>query len=136
MASDDDAIRVIGRFRPLNERELAVDRGSTAAAPRFAEDGRSVWVGPDEATGNYALDAVLPPEATHQDLYAHASGLVSSVMHGYNATILAYGQVCVQRGVCECLFGLLLRVRTCASAACSRAHPYSLLLTALTTSSF
>ena len=77
----------------LNERELAIqEKGGVSSAPRFGEDGRTVWVGPDEASGHYALDAILPPEATQADVYAHASGLVDSVFQGYNATLLAYGQ--------------------------------------------
>ena len=57
----DENIRVVGRFRPLNERErAAAERGG---APRFGDSGRTVWVGPDEASGHhYSLDAVLPPE--------------------------------------------------------------------------
>ncbi len=90
--SSEEAIRVIGRFRPLNEREHALERERPGTVPRFGENGRTVWVGPDEATGNYALDAILPPEATQEDTYAHASGLVNSVVQGYNATLLAYGQ--------------------------------------------
>lgn len=93
MQEPGEACFVVGRFRPLNEREEALEqRGAGGPAPRFGPDGRTVWVGPDEAAGQYALDAVLPPEATQQDVYVHASGLVDSVMHGYNATILAYGQ--------------------------------------------
>ena len=89
----EENICVVARFRPLNERERAIEqREGTAALPRFSEDGRTVWVGPDEATGHYALDAVLPSESTQADVYAHASKLVEAVVQGYNATLLAYGQ--------------------------------------------
>ena len=92
MTDSGENIRVIGRFRPLNERERALGKaGSTSI--RFGEGGRTVWLGPDESSGNYTLDAVLPPEATQQDLFNEASGLVDSVMQGYNGTLLAYGQV-------------------------------------------
>ena len=92
MAESGENIRVIGRFRPLNERERALGKaGSTSI--RFGEGGRTVWLGPDEGSGNYTLDAVLPPEATQQDLFNEASGLVDAVMQGYNGTLLAYGQV-------------------------------------------
>ena len=90
----EDHIRVVARFRPYNEREKSLDqKGSTAAPPRFGGGGRTVWVGPDESSGQYALDAVLPPESSQADVYAHASGLVDAVIQGYNATLLAYGQV-------------------------------------------
>ena len=94
-AKDSEAIKVVARFRPLNEREQAqLGRdGASPGAPRFGDDGRSVWVGPDESSGHsYAVDAVLSPDASQADVYAHASGLVDAVMQGYNATILAYGQ--------------------------------------------
>jgi hypothetical protein len=88
----EENIRVIGRFRPFNERERALEKGTTSS-PRFGENGRSVWVGPDEASGHhYSLDAVLPPESTQADAYAHAAGLVDAVKQGFNATLLAYGQ--------------------------------------------
>ena len=89
-AAPEENIRVIGRFRPLNEKEKSREQKNP---PRFGDNGRTVWVGPDEPTGhNYALDAVLPPESTQADVYAHASGLVDAVVQGYNGTLLAYGQ--------------------------------------------
>eukprot|EP00966_Prymnesium_polylepis_P075427 1749740-Prymnesium_polylepis.1 len=92
MEGGGENIRVIGRFRPLNERERALEKAGAGPNLRFGEGGRTVWLGPDEASGNYTLDAVLPPEATQQDLYNEASGLVDAVMQGYNSTLLAYGQ--------------------------------------------
>ena len=89
--STAENIRVITRFRPPSAREKALEERS--APPRFNPDGRSVWVGPDEQAGNYAMDAVLSPSATQQDVYAQVSGIVDSVLKGYNGTILAYGQV-------------------------------------------
>ena len=90
----EENIRVVARFRPYNEREKSIDqKGPVAAPPRFGDGGRTVWVGPDESSGQYALDAVLSPESSQADVYAHASGLVDAVIQGYNATLLAYGQV-------------------------------------------
>ena len=62
-------IRVIGRFRPLSEREQALERERMHAPPRFSEDGRSVTLGPDESACSSSLDAVLPPSASQADLY-------------------------------------------------------------------
>lgn len=86
-------IRVICRFRPLNERELALERKGGRTAVKFCDGGRSVWVGPDDFSAPYTLDSVLPPEATQQDLYSETSNLVDALMQGYNGTVLAYGQV-------------------------------------------
>ena len=52
-------MQFVGRFRPLNARELGLGERGNHAAPRFGPEGRTVWVGPDESTGQYALDAVL-----------------------------------------------------------------------------
>lgn len=93
----EENIRVVGRFRPLNARELGLGERGNRAAPRFGPEGRTVWVGPDESTGQYALDAVLPPESTQEDLFGHAKGIVDAVMQGYNGTLLAYGQVRTSR---------------------------------------
>lgn len=92
--AESENIRVIGRFRPLDERERALERSCAGGRHLLlGQGGRTVWIGPDQASGHYTLDAVLPPEATQQDLYNEASGLVDAVMQGYNGTLLAYGQV-------------------------------------------
>lgn len=97
MADSGENIRVICRFRPLNQREEALQMENAGINVKFGESRRSVWVGPDESSGHYTVDAMLPPTATQQDLYHEASALVDAVMQGYNGTLLAYGQVCAAR---------------------------------------
>ena len=84
--SADENIRVVARFRPPSAREAG-----SAQKFRFGHDGRSVSLSGDDATA-FALDQVLPPEATQDDTYQHVSAIVEAVLQGYNGTILAYGQ--------------------------------------------
>jgi kinesin family protein 5 len=91
LAMPDDAdenIRVLSRFRPLTAREKAHE-GSTPAV-QFGADGRSVTVGADGA--RFAVDAVLAPDTTQEQVYSQVSSLVDAVLQGYNGTLLAYGQ--------------------------------------------
>ena len=89
--ADGESIRVVARFRPINEREREL--GDLGGNVKIGDDGRSVWVGPDEETGTYMMDAVLPPEAPQVKVYGHAmSELVESVMQGVHSSLLAYGQ--------------------------------------------
>lgn len=85
-------IRVVCRFRPFNAREKSLQSDGSTDTLRFDSNGRSFWVGPDKAAGNYSMDAVLLPEASQDDMYQQASGIVDAVLKGYNGTILAYGQ--------------------------------------------
>ena len=91
-----ECIRTLCRFRPLNAREKALQGGTgtdTAYAMTLGDDGRSVWLGADKSGGQFTLDAMLGPDATQQDAYDQISGIVDSVLQGYNGTLLAYGQV-------------------------------------------
>ena len=91
-----ECIRTLCRFRPLNAREKALHGGigtDTAYAMTLGDDGRSVWLGADKSGGQFTLDAMLGPDATQQDAYDQISGIVDSVLQGYNGTLLAYGQV-------------------------------------------
>ncbi len=50
----------------------------------------------------FTFDKVIPEDADHTAVYDTVRPLVQKLMDGYNATILAYGQVCLCR-VCACL---------------------------------
>ena len=95
MSDKGECIRTLGRFRPFNAREIALQGGgggSNAHVMTLGEDGRSVSLGPDKSGGQFTLDAMLGPDSSQQDVYDQISGIVDSVLQGYNGTLLAYGQ--------------------------------------------
>uniref|UniRef100_A0A8C9WI75 Kinesin-like protein n=1 Tax=Scleropages formosus TaxID=113540 RepID=A0A8C9WI75_SCLFO len=78
-------IRVMCRFRPLNEAE--VSRGDRFI-PQFKEEDTVVVTGKP-----YVFDRVLTPNTTQEQVYnACAKQIVRDVLAGYNGTIFAYGQ--------------------------------------------
>ena len=65
MGAPVETIRVISRFRPINARERAIE-SADRAAPRFSDDGRSVWVQVHRPKQRPSLLA---------SIYAHANDL-------------------------------------------------------------
>ena len=87
-------IRVVCRFRPLNEREKATNLGTSI---EFPDDNRQVHVNSTTEAGNgplkFAFDAVFPPTASQASVYDFsARPIIDSVLEGFNGTVLAYGQ--------------------------------------------
>ncbi|XP_057601242.1 kinesin heavy chain isoform X1 [Hippopotamus amphibius kiboko] len=80
------SIKVMCRFRPLNEAEIL--RGDKFI-PKFKGD-ETVVIGVRKP---YVFDRVLPPSTTQEQVYnACAKQIVKDVLEGYNGTIFAYGQ--------------------------------------------
>ncbi|KAM7365728.1 hypothetical protein PAMP_016641 [Pampus punctatissimus] len=81
MDAAECGVRVMCRFRPLNESEIT--RGDKYI-PKFKEDD----------TGKpYVFDHVLPPNTSQEQVYDQcAKQIVRDVLGGYNGTIFAYGQ--------------------------------------------
>uniref|UniRef100_A0A8C3R8N5 Kinesin-like protein n=1 Tax=Cyanoderma ruficeps TaxID=181631 RepID=A0A8C3R8N5_9PASS len=80
------SIKVMCRFRPLNEAEIL--RGDKFI-PKFKGD-ETVVIGVSKP---YVFDRVLPPNTTQEQVYnACAKQIVKDVLEGYNGTIFAYGQ--------------------------------------------
>ncbi|MFT7807911.1 kinesin heavy chain [Arapaima gigas] len=78
-------VRVMCRFRPLNESEVA--RGDQFI-PRFKGEDTVLITGK-----SYVFDRVLPPNASQEQVYnTCAKQIVKDVLGGYNGTIFAYGQ--------------------------------------------
>uniref|UniRef100_A0A7N6BPZ3 Kinesin-like protein n=1 Tax=Anabas testudineus TaxID=64144 RepID=A0A7N6BPZ3_ANATE len=78
-------VRVMCRFRPLNEAEIT--RGDKYI-PKFKEDDTVVITGKP-----YVFDRVLPPNTSQEQVYDQcAKQIVKDVLGGYNGTIFAYGQ--------------------------------------------
>ncbi|XP_022616996.1 kinesin heavy chain-like isoform X1 [Seriola dumerili] len=78
-------VRVMCRFRPLNEAEIT--RGDKYI-PKFKDDDTVVITGKP-----YVFDRVLPPNTAQEQVYDQcAKQIVKDVLGGYNGTIFAYGQ--------------------------------------------
>uniref|UniRef100_A0A452HUF3 Kinesin motor domain-containing protein n=1 Tax=Gopherus agassizii TaxID=38772 RepID=A0A452HUF3_9SAUR len=83
--STECSIKVLCRFRPLNQAEIL--RGDKFI-PLFQGDD-SVMLGGKP----YVFDRVFPPNTTQEQVYhACAMQIVKDVLAGYNGTIFAYGQ--------------------------------------------
>ncbi|XP_073318526.1 kinesin heavy chain-like [Pagrus major] len=85
MDASECGVRVMCRFRPLNEAEIT--RGDKYI-PKFKEDDTVVI-----ASKPYVFDRVLPPNTSQDQVYDQcAKQIVKDVLGGYNGTIFAYGQ--------------------------------------------
>ncbi|KAF5303496.1 hypothetical protein FQA39_LY09959 [Lamprigera yunnana] len=84
----EDSIKVVCRFRPLNDSE---EKAGSKFIVKFPS-------GPEEncisiAGKVYLFDKVFKPNATQEKVYNEAAkSIVSDVLAGYNGTIFAYGQ--------------------------------------------
>jgi len=81
----EDNIRVVCRFRPLNDTE---ERTGSKFVVKFPDDQCA------SITGKvYMFDKVLKPNITQEQVYnGAAKHIVKDVLGGYNGTIFAYGQ--------------------------------------------
>ncbi|XP_045904431.1 kinesin heavy chain-like [Micropterus dolomieu] len=85
MDASECGVRVMCRFRPLNESEI--NRGDKYI-PKFKEDDTVVIT-----SKPYVFDRVLPPNTSQEQVYDQcAKQIVKDVLGGYNGTIFAYGQ--------------------------------------------
>jgi len=86
---EDSNIKVICRFRPLNESEK--NKGSVLCV-EFLSDV-CLRIPSDSETLQYSFDQVFQPDCTQQQVYQVAARpIVESVMQGFNGTVFAYGQ--------------------------------------------
>ncbi|CAG0916136.1 unnamed protein product [Notodromas monacha] len=83
--STEDSIKVVCRFRPLNDSE---ERAGSKFVVKF-QDENCVSIGGKV----YVFDKVVKPNAIQSQVYdVSAKGIVKDVLGGYNGTIFAYGQ--------------------------------------------
>lgn len=90
----DCNIRVICRFRPINNREKEEWAGREAKQIIKFGGLETVEINlPGQSTQSFNFDFVFPPDATQEDVYNTAAKLaVQDVLDGFNGTIFAYGQ--------------------------------------------
>ncbi|XP_063531172.1 kinesin heavy chain [Cydia strobilella] len=84
----EDSIRVVCRFRPLNDSEEKAGSKFIVKFPSGTDDN-CISIGGKV----YLFDKVFKPNATQEKVYNEAAkSIVSDVLAGYNGTIFAYGQ--------------------------------------------
>jgi len=92
-AGDKGNIRVVCRFRPLNEKEIKM--GSSMCIS-FDPDGKTVNMNAvQENLGpmRFTFDHVFQPNTAQELVYEKAAKpIVESVLEGFNGTVFAYGQ--------------------------------------------
>jgi kinesin family protein 5 len=92
-AGDKGNIRVVCRFRPLNEKEF---RMGSALCIAFDPDQKTVvTTGAQDSLGpmRFTFDHVFSPDTTQGAVYEQAAKpIVDSVLEGFNGTVFAYGQ--------------------------------------------
>ncbi|KAF6254764.1 P-loop containing nucleoside triphosphate hydrolase protein [Scenedesmus sp. NREL 46B-D3] len=81
-------IRVLARIRPMSEKEHS-SSGSDAAVRALDEE--TVCVAGATAR-EYEFDRVFGPKDGQAQVFDEVSGLVTSILDGYNVCIMAYGQ--------------------------------------------
>ncbi|KAN0035529.1 hypothetical protein ACTA71_004801 [Dictyostelium dimigraforme] len=78
-------IRVMCRFRPLNEREKALKENQTCVS--FPDETQVIVSGQP-----FTFDRVFTPESTQKEVFESVKDTIHDVLLGYNGTLLAYGQ--------------------------------------------
>lgn len=87
-------IRVLARIRPMLEKERSAscsEGGSVQEAVRLADEETLLL---ESANGlrEFTFDRVFGPRDGQPQVYEEVSGVVTSILDGYNACIMAYGQ--------------------------------------------
>lgn len=84
----EDSIKVVCRFRPLNDSEEKAGSKFVVKFPNTAEENCISIAGKV-----YLFDKVFKPNASQEKVYNEAAkSIVTDVLAGYNGTIFAYGQ--------------------------------------------
>ena len=91
----DETVKVVVRIRPISQNEER--DGHLVAAKAFPERSlisvKNPKANESEPSKEFVFDAVFDDKVTQKYIYdVCASGVVESVLEGYNGTIFAYGQ--------------------------------------------
>ncbi|GMI41654.1 hypothetical protein TeGR_g5245 [Tetraparma gracilis] len=92
--TQESAVRVVVRLRPMNERELAVN---TLPVVTAKTNDRSVTVikgsGARQQRSQFQFDNVFSSFSTQDEVYSSViSPVIKDVLNGYESTVFAYGQ--------------------------------------------
>ncbi|KNC50491.1 uncharacterized protein AMSG_00654 [Thecamonas trahens ATCC 50062] len=92
-SAEEAGVKVIVRFRPVNDRERAEDGGKKSAV-NCSDDGQiSISLSKDEMPKQYKFDHVFYDQSPQSEIYERAAkATIEDVKAGYNGTLFAYGQ--------------------------------------------
>ena len=84
-------IKVISRFRPMNELEKS--NGNEEVAEFTSETSLTFNSIRENHRIRFNFDRIFPPNSTQEELYNFGvKEIIDGVLDGYNGTVLAYGQ--------------------------------------------
>lgn len=96
---DRQSIRVMARFRPLNdlEKELIELNPQKRDMVLFDEDEKTIRLQEEYLTHTnnqvFTYDHIFSPDATQEEVFnIVGKSMIQDIMQGYNGTIFAYGQ--------------------------------------------
>ena len=84
-------VKVIARFRPMNELEKT--SGNEQVCVFTSPTSLQFNSTREKNVYRYNFDRIFPPSSTQEDIYSFGvKEIIDSVLNGYNGTVLAYGQ--------------------------------------------
>lgn len=88
------SIKVVARFRPVNDRERAETAGKASKMVLRFVSANEGEIGADAASAHrFTFDRVFAPGSTQEEVYETvARPTIDDVLAGFNGTIFAYGQ--------------------------------------------
>ena len=83
-------VKVVCRFRPLNEKELQT---SESLCVNFLDERTASINSSSPDQQKFTFDQVFPPSSSQESVYNFAARpIVDAVLEGFNGTVFAYGQ--------------------------------------------
>ena len=84
-------VKVIARFRPMNELEKT--SGNEQVCVFTSPTSLQFNSTREKNVYRYNFDRIFTPSSTQEDIYSFGvKEIIDSVLNGYNGTVLAYGQ--------------------------------------------
>ena len=84
-------VKVIARFRPMNELEKT--SGNEQVVVFTSPTSLQFNSSREKNVYRFNFDRIFPPSSTQEDIYSFGvKEIIDSVLNGYNGTVLAYGQ--------------------------------------------
>lgn len=90
-SSSTTNVKVIARFRPHSNEELALGESNNSIVEFLSEESCNIET--RDFSGSFTFDRVFDMNSTQEDVFNYSfKQTVDDLMKGYNGTIAAYGQ--------------------------------------------